>query len=59
LMKENDDILVGRDRDSRLIYSPAETGIYRLEATYWQPGLGQQGAPNPAGPYTLIVRHVK
>ncbi len=59
LVKENDDILMGQMRDSRLIYTPRETGIYHLEATYWQPLPGQQGAPHPVGPYTLIVRHVK
>jgi predicted Zn finger-like uncharacterized protein len=59
---QNDDILQGRLRDSRLIYDATETGVFHLEATYWDPAT----APNPpgqlippAGPYTLKVRHVK
>lgn len=56
---DNDDILQGQQRDSRLIYTPVDSGIYHLEATYWQPGPGQPGLQNPVGPYTLIVRHVK
>jgi predicted Zn finger-like uncharacterized protein len=55
---ENDDIQQGVQRNSRLIYTPIESGIFQLEATYWAPGPGQ-GPPNPTGPYTLIVRHVK
>jgi hypothetical protein len=63
LVAHNDDIEPGRQRDARLIYAARESGIYRLEATHWDP----ETAPNrpvgqlipPAGKYTLTARHVK
>jgi hypothetical protein len=63
LVAHNDDIEASRQRDARLIYTATESGIYRLEATYWDP----ETAPNPpvghlippVGNFTLTVRHVK
>ncbi len=52
---ENDDIQQGVQRDSRLIYTARESGIFHLEATFCP----VPDNANPAGPYTLTVRHVK
>lgn len=51
---KNDDILEGRQRDARLIFTPRESGVFHLEATHW----ANPNAPN-IGPFTLTVRHVK
>lgn len=56
IVAENDDIDPGRNQNSRLIFEPKETGIYQIEATYF---VGNPGQDNPAGPFTLTVRHVK
>ena len=53
----NDDIQEGLQRDSRLIYTAKESGIYHLEATYWRDN--RKINDDSAGPYTLTVRHVK
>ena len=54
-LRQNDDIEFARNQDARLHYSPAETGIFHIEATYCK----NPGMDNPTGNYTLTVRHVK
>lgn len=59
---ENDDIDQGKQRNARIIYKCQSSGTYHLEASYWQPQGNQLQdgmLADPAGPFTLIIRHVK